>query len=402
VLVAAAAAFLGLTGVVGVGRGGHDLAAGHLLDYTIVAAAGRALLEGANAYVPAEFAPYMLRLAPGVDPTAPYSYPPHLTTLMAVFAAAPPAWGRAAWVVLLLACVAASAWIVRDLGDGVPQGRANRADATPGPTATPWLFAALFVANPVTSHDLWLGQPALLAACGLLLVLAGRLRKRPALTVVGLVLAAIKPQLSLLVFFYLALDGGWREIGIAALIGLALSVPALVTFGPGRLVASYVERLETHSAWVANLPGSESSIGVRSLFWALGVHVPGLELVGLALTALVWRARDRIAREDRFGLLLGLTLLFLFNQDSAYVLIVPVVAAVARHARGRRRLPWALVALGVVFIQPRRLVRHAGHPALSQWRTLVVAALVALLVLALRADEKGEPLMPSFGRRPKV
>jgi hypothetical protein len=125
--------------------------------------------------------------------------------------------------------------------------------------------------------------------------------------------------------------------------------------------------------------------------------------VGLALTALVWRMRDRIAREeDRFALIVGLTLLFLFNQDSAYVLIVPLVAAVARHASGRRRLPWALVALGVVFIQPRRLVRHLGHPALSQWRTLVVAALVALLVLALRAEERGEPLMPSFGRRPKT
>jgi hypothetical protein len=227
------------------------------------------------------------------------------------------------------------------------------------------------------------------------------MRNRPALTVVGLVLAAIKPQLSLLVFFYLALDGGWREIGIAALMGLALSIPEIAAFGPARLVASYVERLETHGTWYANLPTSESSIGIRSLFWALGLHVPGLEIVGLALTALVWRARDRMAREDRFGLLVGLTLLFLFNQDSAYVLIVPLIAVVAHHARGRRRLPWALAALGIVFIQPRRLVRHAGHPALSQWRTLVVAALVVLLVLALRADEKGERMMPSFGRRPK-
>jgi hypothetical protein len=391
--MAAAAVFLVLTAMAGVGRGGHDLAHGYLLDYTIVSAAGRALLEGANAYVPSEFEPYMRRLAPGVDPASPYSYPPHLTTLMAPFAAAPRVWGQAAWVLLLLACIAVSARIVRDLA---------RESA-----AAPWLFAALFpalfVANPVTSHDLWLGQPALIAACGLLLVLAGRLHERRAVTIVGLVLAAIKPQLSLLVFFYLALDGAWRELGIAALVGLGLSVPELVTFGPRGLVASYVQRIETHGTWWANLPGSESSIGVRSLLWVLGVHAPGLELVGLALTALVWRMRDRIAREeDRFALIVGLTLLLLFNQDSAYVLIVPLVAAVARHASGRRRLPWALVALGVVFIQPRRLVRHLGHPALSQWRTLVVAALVALLVLALRAEERGEPLMPSFGRRPKT
>jgi hypothetical protein len=398
--MAAAAAFLVLTAMAGMGRGGHDLAHGYLLDYTIVSAAGRALLEGANAYVPAEFEPYMRQLARGVDPASPYSYPPHLTTLMAPFAAAPRVWGQAAWVLLLLACIAVSARIVRDLGGGLARDPARGLGATPGFFAA--LFPALFVANPVTSHDLWLGQPALIAACGLLLVLAGRLRKRPAVTVVGLVLAAIKPQLSLLVFFYLALEGAWREIGIAALIGLALSVPELVTFGPRGLVTSYVHRIETHGTWWANLPGSESSIGVRSLLWVLGVHAPGLEVVGLALTALMWRFRGRIAREeDRFALIVGLTLLFLFNQDSAYVLIVPLVAVVARHTRGRRRLPWALVALGVVFIQPRRMIRHFGHPTLSQWRTLVVAALVALLVLALRAEEKGEPLMPSFGRRPR-
>ena len=283
------------------------------------------------------------------------------------------------WVLLLLPTSYVQA-VAGDLALPGPDARdlGDRRLARPAP----WIFAALVLANPVASHDLWLGQPALLAACGLLLVFAGERSGRSLVSGAGLALATIKPQLSILILFYLVLERRWRALAMAALIGLALSLVPLAVFGPRPLLASYVERLRTHTSWKGNLPGSEPSIGLRSLLWARRPRAR-LEPSALGLTAVVWRLRAHLRREDSFALLLGLTLLFVFNQDSAYVLVVPLLGALWFHARGRPRVTAALVALGALFVLLHALVRLAESPVLNQWRTLVTAAFVALLVFAI-------------------
>jgi hypothetical protein len=378
-LLILAACSLVLTGIVGVGRSGRNVLRSGFIDYHITVEAGRALRDGVNAYVPSAFEPYLAAHAPGVDATSPYSYPPHATTLFAAISALPGMAGAVAWLLLLLLCVVPSAVAVADIARAGPE-RGGEPLAGPGP----WICAALFVANPVASHILWLGQPALLACCGLFLMYLGERRGQAVVTGLGLALASVKPQLSLVFGVTLLLDRRWRPLAVGAVVMLVLSLYPLAVFGPGELVRSFLARLSTHATWGANMPGSESNIGVRNLLYTMNVDVPGLEIVAVLAAVVVWRLRARLRPEDRFALLLGATLLFMPNQDSAYVLLVALVSALWPYAKERPRLGWAMLALGVVFMLPRRLVR-LGHLAfLNQWRTLVTAAFVALLVWAIR------------------
>src|SRR5262245_6739537 len=130
--LAFAAALVGLlaTGALGVGRHGRGL-----LDFEVLYAAGRAMLDGVNPYVQAEFAPVLHAVAPDNDPSAPYSYPPHMAVLLAPLAWLPYADARLVWMFLeLLATGIAAFYACWTLTPVDP--------LKPLPASQRWFFAA--------------------------------------------------------------------------------------------------------------------------------------------------------------------------------------------------------------------------------------------------------------------
>jgi len=360
------------TGIVGMGRTGTCFS-----DFQIVYAAGPTLLKRCNPYDQKELAPRLQEVNPQADLTAPYSYPPHFSSLIAILGLAPYPLARIVWLFLLVGAVGLSTVIACTFVVPV---------AAPGTAARSerWWFASLALGNPMVSNDLWLGQPAILAYLGLLLAWYGMDQKKWILSGLGLGLALIKPQLGLFILVWLIFSRAYAALAVGAgLISLLSIYPALV-LGPIHLVTSWRTRLSSYVEIGVNAPGSEHSIGLRSLLVSAGLPAPGLEILGVILVGGLWWYRAKLTSLDRLGLLLALTLIFVFNMDSAYICLIPLVGALWVRARQDRIVLWATVGLLLAFGFPRRVMRMSELPILNHWRTLVVMALAALLIAGVR------------------
>jgi hypothetical protein len=191
------------------------------------------------------------------------------------------------------------------------------------------------------------------------------------------------------------LELNWKPIVAAVLTAAVLSIYPMTVHGPIGMATDWVERLRSHKdKFEANQPGFEHVVGVQSLLAAAGWPAPGMEPVGIALVIGLWFLRKRFTSDDLLGLMMGLTVTFIFVHDVEYVALIPLFTALWLHFREQPGpgLGLGLLALVLLFYFPRRIIRELDMPVLSHWRTLVVLAmLVTLLVLGLRRSARRAP-----------
>lgn len=388
-LLAAAAASLVCFGLLGVLREGGPLEFG--FDYQVMYLGGRTWLEGRNPYDQAQidktFQEYNRtgELPPQEFFDAPFSYPPHSAALFVPLALFSLAVSKYAW---WLVNVTALAGVLAMTLVSLRRGPSGLSD--PLSWSVP---VAFIVGNPITTNIFWQGQTSLVAFAASMggWFFSRQGRWLPAGLCLGL--GSIKPQLCLFIMIWLLLERDWRPIVTAVLTAAALSVYPMFVQGPFGMATDWMERLRTHKEFEANKAGFEHVVGVQSLLSAAGLPAPGMEVVGIAAAVALWLVRSRFTPDDQLGLLMGLTVTFVFVHDCEYVALIPLFTALWLHFREQPRLGPVLLALVLLFYFPRRVIRELDMPVLSHWRTLVVLALLAaLLALGLR----------QFGRRGKA
>jgi hypothetical protein len=371
-LLAAAVLALVCFGVVGVGREGMQG-----FDGRVLFAAGRAWLMGLNPYDHAQLVRAVAGLPDMNLDGMQFLYPPQSGAMCAVLGLFPYAIARLAWLVFNLVSVAAIAWGTVSLLRSRPGGEDDRLGQ--------WVVAAAFVACPFTAHVVFMGQTTIVAfAATMGAWLLSRSGRRIAAGLC-LGLASYKPQVSILVIVWFLLERDWRTLLVAAVTGLVLALVPMVEQGPLGTFLAWRTGVQQNYDLQFNLPGAPHKIGLESLLAAAGVALPGVASSAMALlfTVLVWLRRDRIAPEDRLGLLMVVTFTFSRHlHDYDFVGLAPVFASLWWWSRQRASLAPVLLGLPVLLFIPQRLVRHLDVPVALHWRTLVVPA-IALAILAV-------------------
>jgi len=375
-LLAAAAAVFIATGLVGVGRSSTQ---GE--DFHVLHVAGTLWLQGESPYDPGKFAP--LDLYGRVFP-----YPPTVAPLCMAAALVP----RGTALVLMngLNVLALLALI------GTTTISVIRADP-PRPASrhplTPWLIAGFMLAAPFTTRTVWIAQSSIVvAAC---LVAGWRLDQRghwlPGGLLLGVTLA--KPQMVLVLFFWLLLDRRWRVLAVAGATALVMALPAMMTTGPVDTIAAWLGAMAHYQGQDHDTLGAMQVVGLPSLLSALGLRVPlaAALVAGLGLTWWLWHCRRRIGAGDRLALLVLLQLGFIWGHHTELVLLAPVVGALWLHIAHRPKL-WvgAAFLLGLLFL-PWRVVALTGVPVFDHWCTGVLVALGLWLLLLVRRERAGSP-----------
>lgn len=191
------------------------------IDFRYYWAAGKAWATGFDPYSP-PFAAFAAAIVPPGNVISFWAYPPHWWPIARMLSLGDIATATTAWRVigtgLALAGTAAVATV------GVPGKQIDRMMAV----------AAAFALSLVepTAQAIAYGQSSLVVYSGVCMVAVAHLRRWPALMAFGLAVAALKPQVGILVFCFLAMDWrNWAAIAGAGVIALAAASPQFVQHG---------------------------------------------------------------------------------------------------------------------------------------------------------------------------
>jgi len=362
-----------MKGIIGVGLS-QSMASNVDTKYLYVA--GLSWLEGLNAYDPEVASRLGADLSLGG-----FFYPPQIAPLCLLLAAFP--WTKAKVLMTLLNVFSAGVLaffcvlLVKQ-----PEVKMLRV-----PGSSPWWYIpAIIISNPLTINVLWLGQTTLIAAAALIGGWYYAYRDRWVGSGILIGISSIKPQLSLLVIFWLLLERRWRVLAVAAVTTLIFSLVPMGISGPIEVFFDWFASLEGHKNIFANVLGSEAVFSIQNFLYAAGIKVPLLFPLGIALTAILWWYRSRLIIDDVLGILIAIPLLFGFAHHYDLVALAPLVAAFWRHVYNRPGATLVAIALMLVMLFPRAyLMTFVHNELLLQYRVpLLLGTTIWLLVMSFK------------------
>lgn len=376
--LAAAIGLLLATGVAGVGRKDHREETDLLYFYT----AGMCWKEGLSPY-DAKFLTEKSRGTTNVG-EAGIAYPPQSSALFLMLALLPLRVADMAWMAAGFASIALIAWLCA--------GPLRRPPSASAPDSAPemrWIIAAIVLGLPFASHDLWKGGSALVASVFLVAAWACAQRDRWALGGILLGIATFKPQLALVPVIWLLLERRGKILAVGFVTAMVLSLPAFLASGLFHAYAEWFSALK-YAASRAQLDGTWSEMGLRRFLMTAGMTLPDLVLLAPVAAVALWKFRARIALQDQYPLLLGISFQFIYLHDGDLTAIAPMVPAYFRHLRGKA-VGWIALALLALICFPQRLLRstHLGPAAFI--RIPALAALVVWLLWLTLRESRPEP-----------
>lgn len=336
-----------------------DREASVVQDYWAFHAAGEAALKGqaARLYDPGAFQG-MFEDAHGLL----WFYPPSMLVALAPFGLAPYGAAKAVWLFTGLLTMGFAGYFL---------ARRNA------------FLAGVSVLSPATFAAVFTGQISIvfagLLAAGLMLA-----KTRPVLAGLCFGVLAMKPQLGLLVPFFLVVTGSWRAFAAACAATLALVIISIGAFGlePWRaffasLSGAHAEFLQSH--------GQPGRVTLSDGLWALGwkgVSTMGVTLFTLSASAaaLIFAKRARTPWRRLVALTMVLTAAatpYFWVYDWAVAAFAVIIFVSDRPALGRV----AQLALVLVWFAPLSPYIGAGVAgAVLSWA--LVAASAAVIFLA--------------------
>ena len=393
VLLCAVAAMIAL-GALGVGHGGL---ADTNLDMRFLYLAGARWWQGVSAYVPGALTSsdrWLAEAAAGYD----FAYPPQSAPLCLLLGAWSPTGARVLMTALnVAAALGLAALSLRFAREGQPAQHAGRTDA-----AT-WAIPAIVLGNPATAFVIWAGQTTLIVTLALMLGWYYTRRDRWVIGGVLLAISTIKPQVSLLVIFWLLLEWRWRVLVAIALAIVALSAVPLVISGPVTLMTDWLAAAWRYSAGPYNLLGSRMVFGLRTVLYVAGIDVPLLLPAAFLIVGLLWYSLRSVADEDLLAILVGLGLLFGFSHSYDIAALIPLVPAFWRHVHTRTGAALIALALLVVVTLPNSLLEGHVDPLLLHVRVAaLVAAMCWLIAMSMKRASPDVRLAAGRGMTPSA
>lgn len=342
------------------------------MDFRYVWLAGDLWGRGENPYGPGYIAEGAGRFPTGYAISS-WAYPFHWYLPARLAALLPPEPAFAWWLVATTLALAGAGWLAL--------AAARAAGAAP-------LLALVLIgigyaaSGSFVGYALRTGQPAVVAECGVAMVLFGFARGRRWWTVCGLAVAMLKPQLGLPLATALCfMPGGFVSALLAALLVALASVPAFLASGlteqlHGLLVVSsgaYQKISYNTAEMMSGLP----HLGRVATGWSMPI-VASMLLAMLLTAGAAWAIRRHRPRE-RAALFAALTTTIIaavvgfHTYDLVIVLFaLPLVPLLARPARIA-----ALVAYALLWRPDYMIHALAGGTALTP--TVQSLALVLLM-----------------------
>jgi Glycosyltransferase family 87 len=361
-------------GILGIGR--HGEAYGDVRYWYLSA---KAWLAGLNPYDYSTF--QTLAKNNGLGKIEVFAYPPQSFALGILLAVFPFTTAQVVWNVLnVIALIVLVFWGVqllrtREVHIGVEPSRLAR-----------WFIPAIIVGNPFTAHVIWTGQISLIIASTILT--GWQLSYRGNFLLAGVLLgfSTIKPQLSLLIFLWLILEGHWRTLLMSSASILAFSTIPTLVVGPSKILADWMNSMKAYQLEPSKAIGLSYNTNLKSLFNGLGIELPLSSLLffmlaAIAITLIFWRLWrcSQLDESDILGMLLGLSLLLFFGRDYDMVVLVPLLPAMWWHVRNHPRSQLASFGVMAALFIPHRLVEKIQVPYLLYWRILILMVLVLWL-----------------------
>lgn len=374
-LAVAALASLVLLGVVGLGRG----EARALADFDLYYAAGKSWLAGSSMYDAAAFGREAQALGWDAHGGG-FAYSPAFAPFAVALAALPYRAACFAMWAFNLAGVALLWFAALRL--------ARHAGAASRPQ-TPWVLVCIVAGLPCAANVLWIGQLTVWMAALTCASWCALRERRTLLAGVLLGLTSIKPQFSLFLVLWLALEREWKVLLAAASTALVLCSYAMVVLGPLAPFAQFLGGV-AHYADAdrgADALGNVHVLGLPSLLAALGVEavrVGPFIGAGCAGVLVLWFARRRLHEEALLALLFAAQLAFVYGHDLELVFLVPAWVWLWMRHGASSRTALAGFALMVVVSLPKRLVTAQSEGLLVHWRDLALLLLFALLLSSAR------------------
>lgn len=314
-----------------------------------------------------------------------FAYPPHTTSLLAVYGFMPRTIALALHTILNIVSIVVMASLLNRWFFHIREfSRINLAQGA---------GLALFIGNPFMAHIIFEGQIALPAAAAVFLSWHfWKLEKIfPAGIFLGL--ATIKPQVVIFYIVWLMFALQWRVLAVGVATATVLLLPAFFAFGPVDAFLFWFESFEFYNSVAANIPGSIHVVGFESLFAGMGVEGSGIlfKPLGFVVLFMLYRWRHHIDDALLVQLFMALAFTFLFGHDTGYAVIVGIfsmlITLVMQRGFSWHLIPMMLVVL--VFFFPQRFLREIPIPLLHHTRTLIVpiACWMTFVYLRSRAHE---------------
>ena len=371
-LVALSTLSLILFGIIGIGRGDSVLN----FDGAVLYAAGRAWLMGLNPYnhdvllqnVAEIKEIYSLKI-PG------FFYPPQSAPLCMFAGLFDYSVAKFIWVGLNLLSIAAIIFMtVRTLN----QHQNNSENQLGG-----WILAAMIIASPFTTRVVWMGQTSLMAFTATMAAWFFSQRQKFVLAGICLGIASFKPQLCLLLGIWFLLERNWKILAVAFATATIMSAYPLVLYGgPVAMLAAWHQGIQdSYGSLPFNQPGTRDIVGMESLVAYFGLKIPAIKIMAVILSVLLWVFRNRMNREDVFGVLMGISFTFLgYNHVYDYVGLFPLLTSLWLYCSNNRNTWLSSIALVFLLFIPSRVFAATNVYFLLHWRTIVVLMLVVGVV----------------------
>ncbi|HXE14928.1 MAG TPA: glycosyltransferase family 87 protein [Bryobacteraceae bacterium] len=369
-VIAIAALLVALAGLIVSGIFGKFLNRwpGGAPDFIWMYAAGRCWIQGANPYDAGQIRAAIESVQPYSN-TGAFSYPPQSAAFFAPLAALSWPAARACWTVLQLIALA----VIVAITTRMIWKRSRDSNLANFGAA---LVAAFALANPNSLYTVWAGQTSLIfLAAG---IAAWLLAERQIYWAAGIALAiaSMKPQQCAFIFLWFLLERHWKTLACACGTILAFCAYPAAKLGLAEIFIDWMRSIRTYSQFndVAHTQN------LQSLLVSAGIPSPDLSLVGVAAVIVLWAYRRRFMNEDALALLLGLQLLFLMAHIYDYVGIIPLLALLWIYAADRPKLWIPAAGLVIAFHIPLRLLMLLHSDVMFNWRVIVLAAMVAIVL----------------------
>ncbi len=347
----AALIFLVLFGIMGLFRSG-SLG----FDFVVFHDAGVLFLQGINPW------------SASIDSGAPFSYPPHLGSFVALYGLLSFKAGLTLHTLLNLASIFSIAYLANHWFIGIRSLRDM--------SLVQGVCLALIVGNPFVAHSVYEGQWSLPAAAALFWSWHFLHNQRWVLSGVFLGLATIKPQVSLLYIVWLLLTLNIRVLLVGGTLALLMLLPTVLRFGLIDTIDAWFASMRYYATQWANIPGSPHVVGLEGFFVALGTNGYGVALKALSGVAIAALFFFRMYLSPllivHFFLVIALT--FIYGHDTDFVIVSVLWSYLFWLAANRNTYVSLGVALGLILLMffPQRIIRAFDIPLLFHTRTFIL------------------------------
>jgi hypothetical protein len=345
-------------------------------DFAWYYAGGECFRDGSNMYDLSCFQASLKQIN-GFDPIAGLAYPPHFAIVTRLIAS--PTYNISAQIFLAATITAAVSMVALI---NLMEKERHSEFTKDAPLSHLWAIF-LVLGNSGMWGAIWLGQITVFVALCAWCAFRCLEKKNDALAGFLLALLSLKPQLAILVFIWVLLQGRITALLWATLFAGLMSIYIFAQMGILPALEGWLTGLSSYQSYDVNRLGNSSIMGVPSFLALLGIDVSVATATAFATLALIaFRVHKPL---NPFSPMILSTILLLqmlvFSRPVDTCLIAPAFALIWPTKRSNSTASLLfLIAVAVFCIPQRPIAEMVPWAVAAHFRTFLLIALAGVFV----------------------